>query len=122
MKNKSLFKINITIVLLLAFMLPTQIMASTTIISNSVSVTSNNGVNQAHIKTVQNGEVIEDTTIATTSAINYYSENTSSSYETKIKTTSAATGENNEELLTRLNSLISELRTILAYYEKLLNK
>ena len=116
MKNlSSLNKILILVIILL----PLQSHAGTTVINNSVSVTSNDGVSTTHIKTVHNGEVVEDTTISTSSPINYHSEYVDSSTETYIN---VDTQTENAELVDKLNSLIAELNKILAYYEKLLAK
>jgi len=105
------------IFLLIVILLPLQINAET-IITNSVSVSANssNGVNTAHVKTIHNGEVVEDTTITTTSPINHHSEYEDSSVKIQTNTNT----DNEEAKLEKLNSLIKELLIILAHYEKLL--
>lgn len=116
--NKIIFN---KIFLLLVILLPLQINAET-VIHNSVSVSSNGGVSTTHVKTIHNGEVIEDTTIATTSPINYHSEYEDSSVT--IQTNSDTSNINNgvDVKLEKLNALIKELLIILAHYEKLFAK
>ena len=106
---KKIFNSLLVIVLLLT---PTAIKAET-VIQNSVSVSANGGASTIKVKTVHYGEVIENTSISTTSPFHYQSE-----YENGEIKSSIDKEESNQ--ITRLNSLLNELRKLLTLYEKLL--
>ncbi len=112
-----MLKLSRGILLLILISLPTLASAST-IISNSVSVTANGGVGTTHVKTISNGEVIENTTISTTTPYHY-----ESNYNSDDKTQTISTPVNNDlekiEMINRLLALLAELRTLMAYYENL---
>lgn len=110
---KKIFNSLLVIVLLLT---PTAIKAET-VIQNSVSVSANGGASTIKVKTVHNGEVIENTNISTTSPFHYKSEYEKGEVKSSVKT-SIDKEESNQ--ITRLNSLLNELRKLLTLYEKLL--
>ena len=97
--------------------------ASSSVIHNSVSVSADNGVSTTQVKTVINGEVVEDTTISTTTPHKYESRHTNrDGLRITYQNQQAIITDKNDELSkrTQLTALLNELRTLLAYYEKLL--
>lgn len=101
------------IVVILLLSTPTGIKAET-IIQNSVSVTTNGGVSTTIIKTTQNGEIIEDINISTTTPFHYQSK-----YQNGEEVKNSINKENLDRI-NQINSLIKEFQTLLSLYEKLL--
>lgn len=107
-----------TIILLSLFVISTTTFASSTTIQNSISVTTNGGVGTTHVKTTYNGEVIEDTNISTTTSYKHNSKYTFNDDVIEAAENNYETEE--QDKIIKLSALLNELRTLLAYYEKLL--
>lgn len=99
---------------------------SSSVVQNSVSVSSGDGVSTTRVKTVINGETVEDIDISTTTPYRHESRHTRSDGRSTSYTgisinnneiSAKGTGESRTALLT---ALLNELQTLLAYYEKLL--
>ena len=99
--------------LVITLLLTPTVINAETVIKNSVSVTANGGASTVKVKTVHNGEIVENTIISTTTPFHYQSE-----YENGEIKSSIDKEESNQ--ITRLNSLLNELRKLLTLYEKLL--
>ncbi|USN87627.1 MAG: hypothetical protein H6779_04440 [Candidatus Nomurabacteria bacterium] len=106
-------------ILSLVVFFPISVSADT-FISNSVSVSASNGVSTTHVRTISNGEVVEDTTISSTTPYQYKS---SYSSEDGLSHTKVDTSINDKLTeLNRLLDLLAKLQTLMSYYEKLQTK
>ena len=112
--------------ILLMFGLSTPANASSSVVSNSVSVSSSNGVSTTKVKTVINGETVEDIDVSTTTPYRHQSSYTSDNGEATSYTNININNNNDnansteDSRTTLLTALLNELQTLLAYYEKLL--
>jgi len=104
----------ISLTLLLIIILPINVVANT-VIHNSVSVTASGGTTSTKIKTVHNGEVVEDVSVSTNTPYQHQS-----TYSNKTEQNNTEITQTDEAIIIQLQSLINELRLILSFYEKLL--
>ncbi len=89
-------------------------------VSNSVSVSSSgDGVSTMHVKTISNGEVVENTSISTTTPFHYHSSYTT---EDGLKTSLQTSDIEKLETIKKLLALLNELQTLMALYEKIYAK
>lgn len=95
-----------TLALMLALVLPFVVSAET-VVENNVSVTASGGEATAKIKSVVNGETVEDITITGEDSISYTSNYTAENSTTSI--TINSTEDRNNQLRDLLNRLVSLL-------------
>lgn len=91
-----------------------------TVITNSVSVSTNNVINTTKIKTIHNGEVIEDINISTTTPYHYESNYQNKDKEIAVFTQTSSNITEDDGRITQLKMLLDQLQKLLVYYEKLL--
>lgn len=114
----------------LILLTPSIIKADSTVIYNSVSVSANSGnggKSSASIKTIHNGEVVENFYISTTTDFTYQSghminESDKDSLVKHIEIKNNTSSLSVENHVQQLTSLLNNLLTLLDHYEKLLDK
>ncbi|MEZ4104645.1 MAG: hypothetical protein R3B60_05185 [Candidatus Paceibacterota bacterium] len=124
-------KINaFTIIVLLLLLVPQTSKADSTVIYNSVSVSANSGDSRdggessISVKTIHNGETVEDIYISTTTNLTYQNEyvnNNKEDTKSKIQVNASAHTDNKNQTQ-QLTLLLNNLLILLDYYEKLLDK
>lgn len=117
-------------VLWLILLLPSPTQAET-IIKNSVSVSSNGSQNTAQIKTIINGQVVEDTTMSSSSPLSISSRHTVDgdgeiqsmvSTNDPVVTNNKSTTKLTQAEIIKMKALIEQLQMILKMYENLLKQ
>lgn len=85
--------------------------AATATVSNNISVSASGGESNTSVRTIINGETVEDISISSQDPITYTSIVTS--------TTSTTTATSSAAEIEQLRALISQLQILLTLYEKL---
>lgn len=93
----------------------TDFVRAETNITSSVHITANGGENSATVKTIINGEVIEDWSTTSTEPIVYSKSINSSSTTTEISTTPSQTMNRDQ-----MKALIAKLQALISLYVSLL--